>query len=223
MLKWPSVSQQIATFVALLFLTSPALAVDTDGDGVDDTLDNCSQLFNPDQRDTNGDGFGNACDADLNNDLIVNTIDLGIFRSVFFTNDADADFDGGGIVNAVDLGILRASFFQPPGPGAVSPSVTYTNDIQPIFNALCAPCHTGLGFGGHNMGTTYSDALLPAEDSDCSGLNKGQCALVLIQSGEMPNGRGCTGDPAQDAGNADCLTQAEQDAVQAWLDAGLPE
>ena len=29
-------------------------------------------MANPDQRDTNGDGFGNACDADLNNDNIVN-------------------------------------------------------------------------------------------------------------------------------------------------------
>jgi hypothetical protein len=39
----------------------------------------------------------------------------------------------------------------------------------------------------------------------------------------MPLGAGCTGDPAQDAGNPACLTQAEQDAVQAWIDAGMPE
>lgn len=58
--------------------------VDTDGDGVVDAIDNCPNLMNADQRDTNGDGFGNRCDPDLNNDNIVNVIDLGILRSFFF-------------------------------------------------------------------------------------------------------------------------------------------
>jgi hypothetical protein len=44
---------------------------DSDGDGVDDTADNCPFDANPDQEDTDGDGTGNACDddnADLDND-----------------------------------------------------------------------------------------------------------------------------------------------------------
>ena len=102
---------------------------------------------------------------------------------------------------------------------------TYTADVMPIFLNKCDTCHTGDGLGGHNIGTTYSDALLPADVSDCNNpdLLVGQCTIVRIQSGEMPLGAGCSGDPAQDAGNADCLTQAEQDAVQAWIDDGLPE
>ncbi|MFK7887552.1 MAG: hypothetical protein AB8G16_11885 [Gammaproteobacteria bacterium] len=110
-----------ALVCAALFIANTALAADTDGDGVDDTVDNCSQLANPDQRDTNGDGFGNACDTDLNDDMIVNFIDLGILRTVFFSTDEDADINGDGTVNIVDLGAMRTQFFSPPGPGATTP------------------------------------------------------------------------------------------------------
>src|SRR5262249_43774017 len=40
------------------------LALDTDGDGVVDCLDNCRLVANPDQRDSDGDGTGDACDLD---------------------------------------------------------------------------------------------------------------------------------------------------------------
>ncbi len=95
--------------------------VDTDTDGITDNLDNCILVANSDQRDSDADGYGNACDADLNNDLAVNAIDLGLFRTVFFTDDADADFNSDGTVNVVDLGILRGAFFMPPGPSCVTP------------------------------------------------------------------------------------------------------
>ena len=95
-------------------------AVDGDSDGIADTVDNCSTVANPDQRDTNADGFGNLCDPDLNNDLTVNVVDLGLLRTVFFSDDPDADFNGDGVVNVSDLGILRSFFFGPPGPGAVT-------------------------------------------------------------------------------------------------------
>lgn len=36
---------------------------DSDGDGIPNCHDNCPNTFNPDQRDTNGDGVGDACQA----------------------------------------------------------------------------------------------------------------------------------------------------------------
>jgi hypothetical protein len=96
-------------------------ASDLDEDGVRDTSDNCLLVPNPDQRDTNGDGFGNLCDPDLDNDGFVNFTDLGLLKSVFFSAAPDADFDGDGAVNFVDLGTMKAFFFGPPGPSGLVP------------------------------------------------------------------------------------------------------
>ena len=102
--------------------------VDTDGDGVLDADDNCTLASNVEQIDSDADGFGNACDADLNNDNIVNFADLGIFRLAFFGNpnsdnwNPDADFNGDGNVGFIDLGLMRTYFFGPPGPaGSLAP------------------------------------------------------------------------------------------------------
>lgn len=84
----------LGMFVATMALSSPSYAVDTDGDGSDDALDNCTLTANPDQRDSNGDGFGNACDADINDD---------------------------GRVNSQDLGLFNRMFLKPPGPSNVTP------------------------------------------------------------------------------------------------------
>ncbi len=95
--------------------------VDTDGDGVADRQDNCTQLANADQRDSDGDGYGNRCDADLNNDGTVNFADLAALRAVFFSNDANADLNRDGVVNFADLAILKSLFFKAPGPTGRTP------------------------------------------------------------------------------------------------------
>jgi len=102
---------------------SDPLVPDTDADSdiVADSVDNCTLAPNADQRDTDDDGYGNACDPDFNNDGIVNATDLAFFKPRFFTNDPDADLTGDGIVNAADLAILKTFFFKPPGPSALAP------------------------------------------------------------------------------------------------------
>ncbi|MFK8016042.1 MAG: thrombospondin type 3 repeat-containing protein [Gammaproteobacteria bacterium] len=103
----------------VVFLTSTINVVpvpDVDGDGVNDLEDNCTVEANPEQVDADGDGIGNRCDADFNQDCTVNAIDLGFFRTRFFTDDPVADLDSSGSVNTVDLGILRSFFFDTPGP-----------------------------------------------------------------------------------------------------------
>ncbi len=99
--------------------TATDASYDRDGDAIPDFADNCLTLPNPDQRDTDHDLFGNACDPDLNDDGIVNFTDLARMRSVFFTGDADADLDGDGVVNFTDLARLKSFFFRPPGPSGL--------------------------------------------------------------------------------------------------------
>jgi len=95
---------------------------DTDNDGVFDFEDNCTTFANPLQCDTNDDGFGNHCDADLDNNGIVNQIDLGILRGQLGAQgENDADLNCNGIVNQIDLGRLRDALGEPPGPSAAAP------------------------------------------------------------------------------------------------------
>jgi hypothetical protein len=96
-------------------------APDSDGDGLIDSKDNCNLVANADQRDTDVDGYGNICDADLNGDLTVNLSDFSQFRSVFGTADPDADFNGDGSVNLSDYSIFRALFGSAPGPSQLNP------------------------------------------------------------------------------------------------------
>lgn len=78
--------------------------------------DNCLGIDNPDQRDTDNDGFGNLCDADLDNDCDTDFDDLALLKAVFFSADPDADFNGDGSVDFVDLQHMKTLFFNPPGP-----------------------------------------------------------------------------------------------------------
>lgn len=93
---------------------------DTDDDGVVDPLDNCTDVANADQRDTDSDGIGSLCDADLDGSCVVNFVDLKLLKAVFFSDDADADLDGSGTVNFGDLNIMKAAFFGAPGPSGIS-------------------------------------------------------------------------------------------------------
>lgn len=93
--------------------------LDQDGDLISDDQDNCVNVANPTQLDTDGDGIGNHCDTDLNGDCVTNVVDLGILRQSYFETVSPADLNGDGVVNVVDLGILRANFFGAPGPSGL--------------------------------------------------------------------------------------------------------
>ena len=103
---------------------------DGDADGVPDHADNCLSEANgplaPDpggqvQLDSDGDGFGNLCDQDLDGNGVVNFSDLAGLRQRFFQSGTAADFNGDGVVNFADLALLRRAFFQAPGPSGVTP------------------------------------------------------------------------------------------------------
>ena len=71
--------------VVVLLSVAPAWAVDSDGDGIDDALDNCPTVANPDQLDSDGEKIGDACD---NCPMVANV--------------SQFDGDGDGLGNACD-------------------------------------------------------------------------------------------------------------------------
>ncbi len=92
---------------------------DSDGDGITDPLDNCIETPNPDQRDTNDDGFGNICDADLTNDGQTNFGDLAALKADWMGTNPDADLNGDGLTNFGDLIRMKQLFQQAPGPSGL--------------------------------------------------------------------------------------------------------
>jgi hypothetical protein len=81
---------------------------DSDRDGIDDSLDNCPYVANPDQADVDGDGVGNVCDncaATPNADQKVNTCgDLWASTTLEFKTPVGANNVGMVIGAACDVG-----------------------------------------------------------------------------------------------------------------------
>ena len=100
---------------------------DTDSDGVPDGSDNCTDVANVDQLDTDSDGYGNLCDGDLNNDGSTNTLDLNLYKLAHRSAlgdanyDVDVDFNGDGSINTLDLNIYKGLHRKPPGPSCCAP------------------------------------------------------------------------------------------------------
>lgn len=94
-------------------------------------------------------------------------------------------------VPAIDAGPL------PPG---------YAADVQPLFAAHCAPCHTLLGSGGTNFASSYAASQAAAGNLSCVGLTVGACTAVRVANGSMPGS-----PPVSAAGRA---------LLEAWVAGG---
>ncbi|NNF61514.1 MAG: hypothetical protein HKN06_09335 [Gammaproteobacteria bacterium] len=152
--------------------------VDIDGDGLVGAADNCLEVANPDQRDTDSDGYGNLCDGDVDNSGAVDLQDLAIFRIFFLSpGDLDTDLNGDGSTDLLDLAILRALFLKAPGPsGAAGPGIagplvdSYTSNEMNEYDEITGATRTHdengnlLTDGTRTFSYDYRDRLVSVSD-----------------------------------------------------------
>jgi hypothetical protein len=182
---------------------------DTDGDRVPDRLDNCFEQPNPEQVDSDRDGYGNACDPDYNDDGWVNFIDLSLLMEHFDTAEGDTDYSaetdhtGDGAVDAADRDVWLAHFGGAPGPSGLACA----------GNAVCTPDTDGDGVEDHEDDCT--EAVNPRQiDTDRDGYGNA-CDLDPGGGGRAPwwgggvlrrhPGRAPGPSGLACAGSADCL------------------
>ena len=73
------------------------VSFDSDSDGINNEADNCPDDANPNQEDIDNDTMGDACDDDIDNDLVDNSDD-----AFPFDVNEQSDFDGDGIGDNAD-------------------------------------------------------------------------------------------------------------------------
>ncbi len=150
----------LAAGTALVLAAATAHAFDTDGDGIQDAVDNCPFVSNPGQQDTGGvgagslpDGIGDACQCgDVNGDGKVTLIDSVIItRSLLvpptatLANPTRCDANGDGKCNLADATIVRRAQLLPPTASVSQACVAATAPVpnlivtQPTYGIFIAP------------------------------------------------------------------------------------
>lgn len=99
----------LATACCFLLVAHSGFAADLDQDAVEDSVDNCIDVANTQQLDSDGDGLGDACDADYNNDGKVDAFDFELISEAFNSGVGMEsyhpifDHNSDGVVDPIDM------------------------------------------------------------------------------------------------------------------------
>ncbi len=137
--------------------------IDTDEDGVEDSLDNCPNTANPDQADADGDGVGDACEGDMDGDGIVD--DLDNCPEIANPDQEDFDEDGAGDVCDPTTVEQDKSYIQLSLDNTVSCVETLENGL-----AITKLIDEFIGFdNGEALNSEWIDGLLDSLDQVTDG------------------------------------------------------
>jgi hypothetical protein len=97
----------------------PGADPDPDRDKIPNAIDNCPAIANADQRDTDGDGAGDACDDDIDDDGLTNAEEAAVpLLDPTDPDDAAADFDQDGFSNLAEVRAGTSTSDSTDFPGA---------------------------------------------------------------------------------------------------------
>ncbi len=88
----PSDTEAVWDFLKDKTFDGTPVDLDADGDGVEDSVDNCPNTPNADQADVNGDGVGDACAPDSDGDGVEDALDN--CPNIANSDQLDSDLDG---------------------------------------------------------------------------------------------------------------------------------
>ena len=154
---------------------------DIDGDGIINAQDNCPSISNPDQKDTDGDGIGDACEAsvtDTDGDGVPDASD----NCPLVANSNQQDIDGDGIGDACETSVIDTDGDGIPDASDNCPLVANSNQQDTDHNGIGDACET-------SVMDTDGDGVLDVSDN---------CPLVVnaLQQDTNNDGIGDACDPS---------------------------
>ena len=167
---------------------------DTDGDVAPDFIDNCPNVINFNQLDTDDDGQGNACDPDDDNDGVDDISDAFPLDDTE-TTDTDTDGIGDNSDNCPNI----------PNPGQQD----YLNDG--IGNE-CDDDHDDDGYENGNDDFPWNPNEFNDSDSDGVGDNSDNC-IHTANNDQIDNDGDGVGDVCEDDADGDSIPDDNDNCV----------
>jgi hypothetical protein len=214
---------------------APVGQLDPDGDGVPNAMDNCPDVSNANQVNTDGDAQGDACDDDDDNDTIADANDnCALVANLDQANaDGDAegdacdgDTDGDTIANPNDNCPLAANTDQLNTDGDTEGDACDADDDNDTLLDMLDNCSVVANTQQENNdGDATGDACDADDDNDTVDDVNDNCALVAntdqLNSDTDPLGNACDDDDDDDTlldAADNCPIDANMDQVDTDTD-----